>query len=140
VLKRRARQNVCEGFRSRERKQRVESSQVEHLRRASYQHRKLGFVLRENSYLGQLDRATVHPPCSNCGKSPGSCGDETVVGMDGSILELRHYIDKTKTRWENPHHDHAPGLQRRCETLRASVSAIKGSDKFLFVARRLCKV
>jgi hypothetical protein len=47
--------------------------------------------------FGQLDRATVHP-CSNCGKSPGSCGDETVAGMDGSIPELGHYIDTQKRR------------------------------------------
>jgi hypothetical protein len=95
-------------------KKRVASSQVQHLWRAFYQHRKLGFALRENSYLDQLERATIHPS-SNCGKSLGSCGDETVAGMNGSIPELRNYIYKTKTRWEEPHHDHAPFLQRRFE-------------------------
>jgi hypothetical protein len=43
---------------------------------------------RENSVLGPLDRGTGHP-CSNCCKSPGSCGDEAVASMDGSVAKLR---------------------------------------------------
>jgi hypothetical protein len=92
MLKRCARQYVCEGIRS-ERKQRVKLSQVEHLWRASYQHETRCCSAREFMPFGQLDRAT---------------------------RTRTLYRHTKKTRWEDQHHDHAPGFQRRYELLQGT--------------------